>query len=108
MRNGIINENSPREDIWGALTGVWNEYKDGFGKKWNITKTPFFIHMEGVMEAGRNELPIAPNATKALYWTAKDTSGSVVIKAGTTGFTIPQNSFCEITIYGNYGGNDGH
>lgn len=108
MRSGIINANSPKEDIWGTLTGVWNEYDTGVGKKWHVVKCPLFIHMEAVLDAGRNELPFAPNATKALYWTSKDSSGSVIVKAGTTGFTIPQNSFCEITIYGNYGGNDGH
>ena len=107
MRNAIINANSPKEDIWGALTGVWNDYQTGPGKKWHVTKTPFFIHMEGVVEAGRNELPFAPNSTKALYWTSKDGSGSVIIRAGEKGFTVPENAFCEITIYGN-GGNDGH
>ena len=108
MRNAVINANSPKEDIWGVLTGVWNDYRAGHEKKWHVTKTPFFIHIEGVMQAGRNELPIAPNDTKALLWTAKDRSGSVIIRAGETGFTIPENAFCEITIYGNYGGNDGH
>ena len=108
MRSAIINANSPKEDVWGALTGVWNEYDTGLNKQWHVVKTPFFIHVEGVMKAGRNELPFAPSSTKALYWTAKDTSGSVVIKAGETGFTIPANAYCEITIYGTYGGNDAH
>lgn len=108
MRSGIINANSSKEDIWGTLTGVWNEYDTGAGKKWHVVKTPFFIHIEGVMEAGRNELPFAPNSTKALCWTAKDESGAVVIRAGEKGFDIPKNAFCEITIFGTYGGNDGH
>lgn len=108
MRNAIINANSPKEDIWGALTGVWNDYKAGLGKKWHVTKTPFFIHMEGVMEAGRNELPMAPNSTQSLSWTSKESSGRVIIRAGETGFDIPANAFCEITIFGNYGGNDAH
>lgn len=108
MRSGVINSNSPMHDVLGILTGIWNQYKAGANKEWTIVKCPLFIHMEGVMAAGRNELPIAPNSTKALSWTSKDRSGSVIIKAGTTGFTIPENAFCEITIFGNYGGNDAH
>lgn len=108
MRNGIINAGSPKEDVWGMLTGVWNEYAAGLNGKWKVCKTPFFLHMEAVLEAGRNELPMAPNSTKALYWTAKDSSGSVVINAGETGFDLPENAYCEITIFGTGGGNDGH
>ena len=37
--------------------------------------------------------------TKALYWTSKDNSGSIVIKAGQQTFTLPENAFCEMTIY---------
>lgn len=108
MRSGVINSNSPMQDVLGILTGIWNQYKAGANKEWAIVKCPLFVHMEAVLNAGRHELPIAPSSTKALYWTAKDTSGSVVIKAGETGFTIPANAYCEITIYGTYGGNDAH
>ena len=108
MRNAIVNGNSPKEDIWGVLTGIWAQYKAGANKEWTVTKTPFFIHMEAVLNAGRNQLPIAPNSTKALYWTAKDSSGGVVIRAGETGFDIPVNAFVETTFYGETGGNDGH
>lgn len=105
MRSGIITGNSPLQDILGILTGAWNEF-DRAG--WHIVKTPFFVHCEGVFNAGRHEIPFAPGSTKALSWTAKDRSGSVVIKAGTTGFNIPENAFCEITIFGTVGGNDAH
>lgn len=108
MRNGIINAGSPKEDVWGMLTGIWNEYTAGLNHEWKVVKTPFFIHFEATLEAGRHELPLAPNSTKALYWTSKDRHGGVVIKAGETGFDLPENAFCEITIFGNGGGNDGH
>jgi hypothetical protein len=108
MRNAIININSPKQDVWGVLTGVWNQYKAGANKEWTITKTPFFIHMEAVLDAGKNTLPIAPDTTKAIYWTSKENSGSVICKAGQTVFEIPENAFVELTIYGNTGGNDGH
>jgi hypothetical protein len=101
MRNGIINGTSPKEDIWGVLTGVWNHYRTGLNKQWLVTKTPFFVHLEATLQEGTHQLPIAPNSTKALYWTSRDQSGSIVIKAGQTGFTLPVASFVEMTIFGN-------
>lgn len=101
MRNGIINGTSPKEDIWGVLTGVWNHYRTGLNKQWLVTKTPFFVHLEATLQEGSHQLPIAPNSTKALYWTSRDNSGSIVIKAGQTGFTLPVASFVEMTIFGN-------
>lgn len=108
MRNAIINAGSPKEDIWGCLTGIWNEYNAGLNKQWHVCKTPFFVHMDAVLEAGRNELPIAPARTCALIWTGKDQSGCVVLKIGETGFNIPVNAYCEVTMFGTTGGNDGH
>lgn len=108
MRNGIINSNSPKEDVWGMLTGIWNEFDAGNNKEWHVVKTPFFLHMEATLEAGRHELPFPPNSTKALEWTAADESGRVVLHAGDTGFTLPRNAFCEVTMFGTTGGNDGH
>lgn len=100
MRNGIINGNSPKEDIWGILTGVWNHYKTGLNKQWLVTKTPFFVHMEATLPEGTHQLPIAPNSTKALYWTSRDQSGAIVIKAGQTAFTLSVASYVEMTIFG--------
>lgn len=100
MRSGIINGSSPKEDIWGILTGIWGTSRQGANKEWLVTKTPFFIHMEATLTAGRHELPVAPNSTKALYWTSKDSSGSIIIKAGSTGFTLPENAFVETTYFG--------
>lgn len=100
MRSGIITGTSTKEEIWGTLTGIWGTFRRGVNNEWLVTKCPFFIHMEAVLDAGRHELPIAPNNTKALYWTAKDGSGSLVIKAGTTGFTLEKPAFVEVTIFG--------
>lgn len=108
MRNGVINAGSPREDIWGVLTGIWNEYDTGNNKEWHVVTTPFFIHCDAVLKAGRNQLPFKPNRTTALSWTSKDNFGSVVCRVGETGFDIPENAFVEVTMYGNYGGNDAH
>ena len=100
MRSGVINMSSPKEDIWGALTGVWGTFKRGVGNEGLVTKTPFFIHVEATLQPGRHELPMAPNSTKALYWTSKDSSGSLLIKAGETGFDLPEAAFVEATFYG--------
>lgn len=108
MRSAIINAGSPREDILGVLTGIWNEYSAGPNKEWHVVKTPFMVRIEGVMKEGRNELPLAPLRTTALHWTSKDNSGSVVCRIGETGFTLPENAYCEVTFYGDYGGNDAH
>lgn len=108
MRNGIINSNSPKEDVWGVLTGIWNEYDAGPNKEWHIIKTPFATQMSAVLSAGRNELPLAPGRTCALSWTSKDKSGSVVLHIGEKGFDLPENAYVELTYFGTIGGNDAH
>lgn len=100
MRSGVINMASPKEDVWGILTGVWGTFRRGVNKEWLVTKCPFFVHMEATLQAGRQELPLAPNSTKALYWTSKDNSGSLIIRAGETGFDLPEPAFVEATFYG--------
>lgn len=107
MRSGIINGSSPKKDIWGALTGVWGTFRRGLDNEWLVTKTPFFIHMEATLQPGRHELPLAPNSTKAVYWTSKDASGSLIIKAGSTGFDLPAAAFVETTFYGDQDGQQG-
>lgn len=101
MQSGIINLTSSLDDIKNVLAGVWNQYTTGAGNEWTVVKTPYFIHLEGVLEAGRHELPFAPRTTKALYWTSANDRGSLIIKAGDRGFDLPENAFCEINIYGN-------
>lgn len=55
MRNAVINAGSPPSDIWGALTGTWDESRGGFG--WHYTKTPFFVALYGTFQAGSYTLP---------------------------------------------------
>ena len=64
-----------------------------------LSLDPFFVHCEAVLEKGPHILPVVPNYTKALYWTSKDGCGSLVIKAGQQTFVLPENAFCEMTIY---------
>jgi hypothetical protein len=100
MRSGVINMASPKGDVWGILTGVWGTFRRGVNNEWLVTKCPFFVHMEATLQAGRHELPIAPNSTKALQWVSKDDSGSLIIRAGETGFDLPAPAFVEATFYG--------
>lgn len=100
MRSGVINGSSPMSDVLGVLTGVWGTFKRGVDNEWLVTKCPWFVHMEATLQPGRQELPMAPKTTKALYWTSKDGSGSLIIKAGETGFDLPSAAFVETTFYG--------
>lgn len=100
MRSGIINGTSPMSDVLGVLTGVWGTFKRGPKHEWLVTKCPFFVHMEATLPEGTHQLPIAPNSTKALYWTSRDQSGAIVIKAGQTSFTLSVSSYVEMTIFG--------
>ena len=100
MRSGIINGSSPMKDVLGILTGVWGTFRRGVDNEWLITKCPFFVHMEATLAAGQHLLPIVPNTTKALYWTSKDSYGSLIIKAGQRSFNIPVDAYVELTIFG--------
>ena len=100
MRSAVVNTSSPYSEVLGVLTGIWGTFKRGVNKEWLVTKTPFFVHMEATLQPGRHELPIAPNTTKALYWTSKNNSGSLIIKARETGFDLPEAAFVEATFYG--------
>lgn len=100
MRSAVVNSSSPYSEVLGVLTGVWGTFRRGVDKEWLVTKCPFFVHMEATLQPGRHELPIAPNTTKALYWTSKNGSGSFIVNAGTTGFDLPEAAFVETTFYG--------
>lgn len=99
MKRAIISRNSTFDDVREQLTGSWGSVKTGEGNKWLVTRTPFFVHCEAVLEKGPHILPVVPDYTKALYWTSKDGGGSLVIKAGQQTFVLPENAFCEMTIY---------
>lgn len=100
MYSGVINGGSPNKDIWSVLTGVWNHYRTGLDKQWLVVKNPFYIHVEATLDAGEHQLPFSPNSNKALYWTGKDSSGSILIKAGETSFHLDVPAFVELNIYG--------
>lgn len=100
MRSALINGSSPREDIVGVLTGVWNEYDAGTGKEWHVVKTPWYVVLTGTLSAGTHVLPIVPRVTSLLHWASKDSSGSVPVRIGQTTVQIPENAVVELVYYG--------
>ena len=104
MRSAIINSGSKKEDIYGVLTGVWNEYND---REWHVVKTPFFIAMTATLDAGPNMLPVTPPRTSLLSWANSAHSGSLVIKAKNRNFTMPEKAVVQVIMFGTIGDNNG-
>lgn len=107
MRNGIINENSPKQDVWGILTGIWCEMDAGPNKEWHVVKTPFMVAMTATLDAGPNILPVTPPRTSLLSWANSAHSGSLVIKAKDRNFTMPEKAVVQVIMFGTIGDNNG-
>lgn len=103
MRSGIINGNSPMQDVLGVLTGIWDHYTAGPNKEWTVVKCPLFVAMSATLEAGTHILPVTPNGNALLRWASATQSGNIVIHAKDPTFTLPVNAFIEVTLYGTAG-----
>lgn len=98
MRNGIINGNSPKEDIVGALTGVWNEYDSG---SWHVVVTPFFTVLSGTLQPGTHPLPFLFNGSTMLRLAYGDgSSENRIVKARTSDVVITTACLAEMTVFG--------
>ena len=104
MRNALINGGSPKEDVWGVLTGVWNEYDD---REWHVVKTPFMVAMVATLNAGPQILPVAPPRTSLLSWANAEHSGSLVLKAKDKNFSLPENAVVQAIMFGTIGDRNG-
>ena len=104
MRNAVINGCSPKEDVWGVLTGVWNEYDD---REWHVVKTPFMVAMVATLNAGPQILPVAPPRTSLLSWANAEHSGSLVLKAKDKNFSLPENAVVQAIMFGTIGDRNG-
>ena len=104
MRNAVINGGSPKEDVWGVLTGVWNEYDD---REWHVVKTPFMVAMVATLNAGPQILPVAPPRTSLLSWANAEHSGSLVLKAKDKNFSLPENAVVQAIMFGTIGDRNG-
>lgn len=104
MRNAVINFGSPKEDVLGVLTGVWNEYDD---REWHVVKTPFMVAMTATLNAGPQILPVAPPRTSLLSWANSEHSGSLVLKAKDKNFSLPENAVVQAIMFGTIGDRNG-
>lgn len=104
MRNAVINGGSPKEDVWGVLTGVWNEYDD---REWHVVKTPFMVALTATLNAGPQILPVAPTRTSLLSWANAEHSGSLVLKAKDKNFSLPENAVVQAIMFGTIGDRNG-
>lgn len=104
MRNAVINGGSPKEDVWGVLTGVWNEYDD---REWHVVKTPFMVALTATLNAGPQILPVAPPRTSLLSWANAEHSGSLVLKAKDKNFSLPENAVVQAIMFGTIGDRNG-
>ena len=104
MRNAVINGGSPKEDVLGVLTGVWNEYDD---REWHVVKTPFMVALTATLNAGPQILPVAPPRTSLLSWANAEHSGSLVLKAKDKNFSLPENAVVQAIMFGTIGDRNG-
>lgn len=104
MRNAVINGGSPKEDVLGVLTGVWNEYDY---REWHVVKTPFMVAMVATLKAGPQILPVAPPRTSLLSWANAEHSGSLVLKAKDKNFSLPENAVVQAIMFGTIGDRNG-
>ena len=104
MRSALINSNSPKEDVWGVLTGIWNEYDE---REWHVVKTPFMVAMTATLDAGPNMLPVMPPRTSLLSWANSGHSGSLVLKAKDRNFTMPEKAVVQVLMCGTIGDKNG-
>lgn len=104
MRNAVINGGSPKEDVLGVLTGVWNEYDD---REWHVVKTPFMVALTATLKAGPQILPVAPPRTSLLSWANAEHSGSLVLKAKDKNFSLPENAVVQAIMFGTMGDRNG-
>jgi hypothetical protein len=98
MFNGIINKTSPQVDLLEAISGTWNEYTEG---EFSITKTPFFLVIEGNLDAGRHPLPFTFDVPVAATLSSPDgTVSAVIVHPGETVVDLPKPGIFVIQLFG--------
>ena len=99
MRNAVINAGSPQSDIWGALTGTWDETVSRSG--WSYTKTPYFVAIYGTFEAGTYTLPFGfgDNVVLAIAY-ADGTSENRVLKVTDVSVQVAKQCMMQAVAFG--------
>jgi hypothetical protein len=98
MRSTIIDAGSKQSDVWGLLTGTWNEY-DQAG--WHIVKTPFFTVLSIVAEKGGIPLPFSfkvPVVGSKTYGNG-DVKG-IIVRPGENSINIDDTCVVKFQLFG--------
>lgn len=98
MRSAIIDSGSKQSDIWGVLTGMWNEYDQG---DWHIVRTPFFLTLSATLEAGGHPLPFRfKHPICGLVHGTDGAISSVVVRPGENSVNIASTSIVKFSLFG--------
>lgn len=98
MFNGVINKGSPQVDLIEVISGTWNEYTVG---EWSITKCPFFLVIEGNLDAGQHTLPFKFNVPVAGTLVTPDGNVlGVIVRPGETAVDIPEPGLVTFQVFG--------
>ena len=98
MRSTIIDSGSKQSDIWGVLTGVWNEYDKG---EWHIVRTPFYLTLSATLEEGGHPLPFRfKNPICGIVYGADGAIGSVVVRPGENSVNVQSTCIVKFSLFG--------
>lgn len=98
MRSAVINAGSKQSDVWGVLTGLWNEYDQG---QWHILRTPFFLVLKATAEAGGLPLPFRfKEPVAGIMYFGDGTVGSVVVRPGENSIDVPGTCIVKFQLFG--------
>jgi hypothetical protein len=98
MFNGIINKTSPQVDLVETISGTWDEYTEG---EFSITKTPFFLVIEGNLDAGQHPLPFTFDVPVAATLSSPDgTVSAVIVHPGENAVDLPKPGILTIQLFG--------
>lgn len=98
MRSGNINATSTRDDVWGTLTGAWDEY-DASG--WHVVVTPFFTAISGTFAAGSHALPFRFSGNVQMSLSYGDGGGSAMtVKARQQAVRFERACMAQAVVFG--------
>ncbi len=99
MRSAVIDAGSKPSDVWGILTGLWNEYDQG---QWHILRTPFFLVLKATAEAGGLPLPFRfKEPVAGLMYFSDGNVESVVVRPGENSIDVPSTCIVKFQLFGN-------
>lgn len=98
MNSAIINKGSQVNDVLGLLTGEWSEFdRDG----WHIVKTPFFVTVNAVVDAGSKALPFGvKNPTAGILYKQDNTLEAIVVRPGDTAAYFSGPGLFKLEMFG--------